>query len=199
MAAGTNSKEIESLHSILEKHLPDDELNEVRRILYGRNLPKLDLPADAQKAAEDLEFDLSGYKIDGCATEEVRSPQVVKVGLIQNQIVKPTTESVLDQRQALFERIGRMIDVAARCGVNILCLQEAWTMPFAFCTREKLPWTEFAEPADETGASTKFLSNLAKKYGMVIISPILEREEKRGGILWNTSVIISHTGNVIGR
>merc|ERR1711973_330333 len=35
-------------------------------------------------------------------------------------------------------------------------------------------------------------------YGMVIVSPILEREERRGGILWNTSVVISHTGNVIG-
>ena len=65
--------------------------------------------------------------------------------------------------------------------------------------REKQPWCEFAEPADETGASTKFLSGLAIKYGMVIVSPILEREEKRGGILWNTSVVISHTGNVIGK
>ena len=29
-------------------------------------------------------------------------------------------------------------------------VQEAWTMPFAFCTREKHPWTQFAESA-ETG------------------------------------------------
>lgn len=43
------------------------------------------------------------------------------------------------------------------------------------------------------------MSGLAIKYGMVIVSPILEREEKRGGILWNTSVVISHTGNVIGK
>ena len=45
-------------------------------------------------------------------------------------------------------------------------------MPFAFCTREKHPWCEFAESAEE-GPSTKFLSPLAKKFGMVIVSPIL--------------------------
>lgn len=28
-------------------------------------------------------------------------------------------------------------------------------MPFAFCTREKLPWTEFAESAED-GITTKF-------------------------------------------
>lgn len=28
-------------------------------------------------------------------------------------------------------------------------------MPFAFCTREKLPWTEFAESAED-GPTTKF-------------------------------------------
>ena len=71
-------------------------------------------------------------------------------------------------------------------------------MPFAFCTREKQPWCEFAEPANENGESTKFLSHLAKKYGMVIISPILERDETKGGVLWNTAVVISHTGKVLG-
>ncbi len=35
---------------------------------------------------------------------------------------------------------------------------------------------------------------------MVIISPILEREdEAHGETLWNTCVIISNTGNVLGR
>ena len=37
-----------------------------------------------------------------------------------------------------------MIEAAGEMGVNVLCLQEAWTMPFAFCTREK-HWNEFAE------------------------------------------------------
>ena len=49
-------------------------------------------------------------------------------------------------------------------------------MPFAFCTRKKHPWLEFSESA-ETGRTTRFLSELAKQHDMVIVSPILERDE----------------------
>lgn len=34
---------------------------------------------------------------------------------------------------------------------------------------------------------------------MVIVSPILERDEDQGDIIWNTAVVISNTGNVIGK
>ena len=33
---------------------------------------------------------------------------------------------------------------------------------------------------------------------MVIVSSILERDETHGDVLWNTAVIISNRGNVIG-
>lgn len=78
----------------------------------------------------------------------------------------------------------------------IIPLQEAWTMPFAFCTREKR-WCEFAEPVD--GESTKFLQSFALKYNMVIISPILERDINHGEVIWNTAVVIGNHGNVIGK
>lgn len=91
-----------------------------------------------------------------------------------------------------------MIKTAAQCGVNIICLQEAWTMPFAFCTREKEPWCEFAESAED-GATTKFCQQLAKTHNMVIVSPILERDYEHGGILWNTAVVISNEGLVLGK
>lgn len=71
-------------------------------------------------------------------------------------------------------------------------------MPFAFCTREKHPWCEFAEDA-ETGPTTVFLQDLAKLYGMVIISPILERDEAHGDTLWNTAVVISSSGKYLGK
>lgn len=70
-------------------------------------------------------------------------------------------------------------------------------MPFAFCTREK-SWCEFAESA-ETGESTTFLQALAQKHNMVIVSPILERDEAHGSTLWNTAVIIGSRGNIIGK
>lgn len=41
--------------------------------------------------------------------------------------------------------------------LNFACFITA--MPFAFCTREKHPWCEFAEPA-ETGATTKLMQEV---------------------------------------
>lgn len=40
---------------------------------------------------------------------------------------------------------------------------------------------------------------LAAKYGIVIISPILERDESKDDVIWNAAVVISHTGKVIGK
>lgn len=71
-------------------------------------------------------------------------------------------------------------------------------MPFAFCTREKHPWTEFAEDA-LTGPSTELLTKLAQKYNMVIINPILERDNVKGEVLWNTAVVINADGRVLGK
>ena len=34
---------------------------------------------------------------------------------------------------------------------------------------------------------------------MVIVSPILERDEEHGGTLWNTAVVISNSGQVLGK
>lgn len=34
---------------------------------------------------------------------------------------------------------------------------------------------------------------------MVIVSPILERDEEHGDVLWNTAVVISSTGTVLGK
>jgi len=91
-----------------------------------------------------------------------------------------------------------MICAAGEAGANIVCLQEAWHMPFAFCTREKYPWVEFAQEA-ETGEATKFCQALAKKYNMVIISPILERDSVHAHTIWNTAVIIGNNGAYIGK
>lgn len=93
-----------------------------------------------------------------------------------------------------------MIEAAAAMGVNVLGLQEAWTMPFAFCTREKSVWMEFAESAKD-GPSVRFIqevpldyhsaysryTQMAAKHNMVIVSPILERDHKHGETIHNTA------------
>ncbi|CAH2295421.1 beta-ureidopropionase isoform X1 [Pelobates cultripes] len=195
--AVTMSGELESLEQVLQGHIPGQEIKEVWRILYGKEPGILDLPDVAVNAASQGQFELKGFILEA-ATEQLRRPRIVRVGLIQNKIQTATTEPVVEQIYALHKRIATMVEAASTCGVNIVCFQEAWTMPFAFCTREKLPWTEFAESA-ENGITTKFCQELARKYNMVIISPILERDESHGDVLWNTAVVISNTGAVLGK
>ncbi|XP_040568556.1 beta-ureidopropionase [Lepeophtheirus salmonis] len=191
------AEEFESIEKILETHLPKDELEVVQRLIYGSIPREVELGASVVSGASERNIELACYNFN-CQKEDLRARRQVRVGIIQNKIVEPTDKPVETQRNALFKRIGDIIDVAGMAGANIVCLQEAWTMPFAFCTRERLPWTEFAESA-EFGPSSKFLANFAKKYAMVIVSPILERDENHGDVLWNTAVIISHTGSVIGK
>jgi len=188
--------ELESVEGVLEKYIPEAELSEVKRILYGKQANILDLPAEVVSAAETDDYQVKAFQIPAAA-EETRPKRLVRIGLIQNKIVNPTDAPIRAQIAGLQTRIGQMIESAAKSGVNILCLQEAWPMPFAFCTREKEPWCQFAEPAKD-GASTLFLSELAAKHRMVIISPILERDEDHGDVLWNTAVVIDHTGRVQG-
>ncbi|KAG8455850.1 hypothetical protein GDO86_001880 [Hymenochirus boettgeri] len=189
--------ELVSLEKLLEKHIPAGELREVWRLLYGKDISPLDLPSSAFQAASIRGFELQGYGFEA-AVEQTRRPRIVRVGLIQNKIQLPTSAPVTEQISSLHKHISDIVEVAAMCGVNIVCFQEAWTMPFAFCTREKLPWTEFAESAED-GITTKFCQELAKKHNMVIVSPILERDSVHGDTLWNTAVIISNTGAVMGK
>uniref|UniRef100_A0A8C9DKC7 Beta-ureidopropionase n=1 Tax=Prolemur simus TaxID=1328070 RepID=A0A8C9DKC7_PROSS len=186
-----------SLEQCLEKHIPPAELREVKRILYGKETRKLDLPSSAFEAASREDFELQGYAFEA-AEEQLRRPRIARVGLVQNRTPLPTDAPVAEQVAALHKRIEAIVEVAAACGVNIICFQEAWTMPFAFCTREKLPWTEFAEPAED-GPTTRFCQKLAKKHDMVVVSPILERDGEHGDVLWNTAVVVSNSGAVLGK
>ncbi|XP_055260933.1 beta-ureidopropionase [Moschus berezovskii] len=187
----------ESLEQCLEKHLPLAELQEVKRVLYGKETRKLDLPGVALEAASRGDFELQGYAFEA-ATEQQRKPRTVRVGLVQNRTPLPADTPVVKQVAALHRRMEAVVEVAATCGVNIICFQEAWTMPFAFCTREKLPWTEFAESAED-GPTTKFCQELARKHEMVVVSPILERDAAHGDVLWNTAVVVASSGAVLGK
>lgn len=188
---------IKSFDETLEKYIPAQELAEVNRILYGRQPKPLDVPVAALRLAEVGGFELRAFTI-GAAPEQLRPPRLVRVGLMQNRIVEPTTAPVAQQVSALHKRLASMVEAAALCGVNIVCFQEAWTMPFAFCTRERLPWTEFSESAED-GPTTLFCQELARRYNVVVVSPILERDEVHGDTIWNTAVVISNTGAVLGK
>ncbi|XP_027159942.1 beta-ureidopropionase [Coffea eugenioides] len=189
----------DSLHHLLQESLSPPLFQEVSRLLLGLNCGKsletIALPEPARALSSKHDFDLQAYSFRA-DKESLRGPRLVRVGLVQNGITLPTTAPFSDQKRAIFQKLTPIIEAAGASGVNIICLQEAWMMPFAFCTREKR-WCEFAEPID--GESTEFLQEFARKYNMVIINPILERDIKHGETLWNTAVIIGNHGNIIGK
>ena len=198
---GWTKGEFHSVEDTLEKHIPPTELEEVKRVLYGLNqgelVQTLKVPAKAQKIADEHDFDVSISQFNA-AEEGEREPRQVRFGVTQNSMHLPTDAPIQDQIQSLWDIHENFVKAAAAAGTNVLCFQEAWTMPFAFCTREKLPWINFAECA-ETGPTTKFLQKLARQHNMVLVSPILERDEKHGGTIWNTAVVIGNNGNIIGK
>ena len=87
---------------------------------------KLEFPADASHSADTKGFELAGYRFSA-AVEQERDPRIVRVGLVQNRIVLPTTAPVAEQRDALHRRIGEITETAAKCGVNVICYQEVWS------------------------------------------------------------------------
>lgn len=193
-----SSNETESLDKIIASNLSNEDLKEFNRIYYGKTkIPEIPIKTSSEETGAENNFDVVAYNF-AARKEENRSSRLVKVGVIQHSIVASTDKPVLEQRQAIFEKIRKIIDVAAKEDVNIICLEEAWSMPFAFCTREKHPWLEFAESTVD-GPSIVFLKEIAAKYGMVIVSPILERDDVHGDSIWNTAVIINETGKVIGK
>lgn len=123
----------------------------------------------------------------------------------------------------MHNRIGEIVEVAAMCGVNVVCFQETWSefffesglqafepaafwiglkrdwldksvsftaMPFAFCTREKEPWTEFAESAEE-GNTTRFCQEVILKRSEKVQWDALNKPEKTV-ILSSASQKIQH-------
>uniref|UniRef100_A0A182INP9 Uncharacterized protein n=1 Tax=Anopheles atroparvus TaxID=41427 RepID=A0A182INP9_ANOAO len=168
-----------SLEDTLNKYIPPEELREVKRVLYGRSDDNaLKFSEETTSLAKDVDVELKGY----CFTarkEDLRRPRIVRVAAIQNTVDIPTTAPIHVQRDALHEKIANILRVAVTAGVNIVCLQEAWNV--------------------ESGPTTKMLKELAKQYNMVIISPILERDANHHDTIWNTAVVISNNGTVIGK
>ena len=177
--------ELTSLEEVLEQFLPEGELAEVQRVLYGRPAKILELSQEARESARVKDFELRGWSMPA-SPEETSPPRNVTIALVQNKVVLPTDAPVLEQVEANHRRVGELIETAGQAGANVVCLQEAWTMPYGLCTRERLPWTQFAENP-ETGASVTFLAKLAAKHQMVIVSPILERVSMSGYLCVNSN------------
>jgi beta-ureidopropionase len=123
--------------------LSQPALDEIRRVLFGGPVATLPLPDDPP-IREDIHT--LAYAIDA-RPEQCRAARNVTVAAVQFEWPSATDAPIQVQRIEAQTRVKELVAAAGRAGAQVLCLQEAWPMPFAFCTREKEPWCEFAEGA----------------------------------------------------
>jgi len=80
--------------------------------------------------------------------------------------------------------------------VQVLCFQEVFTQPY-FCPSQDVKWYESAEPIPD-GPTTTLMQEYAKKYKMVIVVPIYERDDVTG-VYYNTAAVIDADGSYLGK
>jgi N-carbamoylputrescine amidase len=122
-------------------------------------------------------------------------PKIVKCGLIQTTLACATDEKIETIKQATIEKHLKLIEQAARDGVQILCLQELFDGPY-FCAEQNTRWYEAVERVPDS-PTTQFMQELAKKYSMVIVVPIYE--EELTGLYYNTAAVIDADGTYLGK
>jgi N-carbamoylputrescine amidase len=115
--------------------------------------------------------------------------------LIQAKNAASTDASIDEIKRLNIEKHVAMIADAAKQGVQILCMQEVFTMPY-FCAEQQTRWYEAVEKIPD-GPTTKLMQELAKKHNMVIIVPIYEEEIT--GIYYNTAAVIDADGKFLGK
>jgi N-carbamoylputrescine amidase len=121
-------------------------------------------------------------------------PRNVTVGLIQCSTPFDPSWSVEKIKNAALEKHLPMIEEAGKKGVQILGLQEIFNGPY-FCPSQDTKWYDAAEPCP--GPTVERMQAYAKKYNMVMVVPIYEREQ--AGVLYNTAAVIDHDGTYLGK
>ena len=78
------------------------------------------MPSEAEKKASELDFQLCGYQFTA-APEAARAPRIVRIGLVQNKIIIPTTEPVPAQASSYIA-----ITCISLCIGIKLCFYSSW-------------------------------------------------------------------------
>ncbi|WP_193553745.1 nitrilase-related carbon-nitrogen hydrolase [Flavobacterium silvisoli] len=121
--------------------------------------------------------------------------RIVKSGLIQLSLAKTEGEGTIPEiMEAMVQKHIPYIEEAGRQGVQILCFQEIFNTPY-FCPGQDSKWYASAEPVP--GPTTERMAAYAKKYDMVIIVPVYEKDQ--AGVLYNTAAVIDADGTYLGK
>ncbi len=122
-------------------------------------------------------------------------PRLVKIGLIQASHACSTDETLETIREANLAKHVKLIEQAAKEGVQMLCMQEIFTGPY-FCAEQSPRWFDAVERIPD-GPTTKLMQELAKKHRMVIVVPLYE--EDTTGVYYNTAAVIDADGKYLGK
>ena len=110
----------------------------------------------------------------------------IKIGFLQQHNVADPAVNI--------QRLAKGIaDLAAR-GAQLIVLQELHNSLY-FCQVEDVNNFDFAEPIP--GPSTGFYGELAKQYGVVIVTSLFEK--RAPGLYHNTAVVIEQDGTIAGK
>ena len=121
--------------------------------------------------------------------------RIVKSGLIQISIPKSEGDGTIAEiKEAIIQKHIPFIEDAGKQGVQILCLQEIFNTPY-FCPGQDAKWYDSAESIP--GPTIEQMQEYAKKYQMVMVVPIFEKEQ--AGVLYNSAAVIDADGKYIGK
>ena len=109
----------------------------------------------------------------------------LRIGFLQQH-------NTADRRQNI-ERLADGIANLAERGAQLIVLQELHNSLY-FCQVEDVDNFDLAEPIP--GPSTRFFGELAKEFGVVIVTSLFER--RAPGLYHNTAVVLEKDGSIAG-
>ncbi len=122
-------------------------------------------------------------------------PRIVRGGLIQTTLAASTEQPIETIKKAMVDKHVKMIEEAAKKGVQVLCFQELFYGPY-FCAEQEKKWYSLVEKIPD-GPTIKLMQELAKKNSMVLVVPIYELEIT--GVYYNSAAVIDADGKYLGK
>ncbi len=110
----------------------------------------------------------------------------MKIGFLQQHNTADTRDNIL--------RLAEGVADLAKRGAELVVLQELHNSLY-FCQVESVDNFDLAEPIP--GPSTDMFGELAREYGVVIVTSLFER--RAPGLYHNTAVVIERDGTIVGK
>ena len=108
-----------------------------------------------------------------------------RIGMLQQHNVADSKENI--------RRLSEGIEDLAKRGAQLIILQELHNSLY-FCQTETVDNFDIAEPIP--GPSTRLYGELAKRFGVVIVTSLFEK--RAAGLYHNTAVVIDKDGSITG-